>query len=246
VSGTGLGGAGPGRIAQLRLAERHHIAVPRTLITTDPGHALDSFRCARLVIKALDQHFVEPAPGQIRWIFPVVVDRAALARAGRPGPPVIVQEYVEHDTELRVYYVGGGLRGFHVHKDAPADLWRAPERLVVRRADVPPAVAGAARALAEAMGLRYAAFDFLLRGDGTPVFLEANPDGDWRWIEQKIGAHPVTADVARMLCQLHRHHAGAGPQADTFSLLSFLSGSPRPELACEEARGPGLFSGVAQ
>ncbi|MER6362377.1 hypothetical protein [Kitasatospora sp. NPDC001527] len=65
----------------------------------------------------------------------------------------------------------------------------------------PPEAAAATRVLA-AMNLRYGAFDFLLSA-GTPVFLEVNPDGDWRWAERPTHGTPVTAAVAAMLTTLH-------------------------------------------
>jgi D-alanine-D-alanine ligase-like ATP-grasp enzyme len=34
------------------------------------------------------------------------------------------------------------------------------------------------------LGLRFGALDFLVRPDGTHVFLEINPNGQWAWIEQ--------------------------------------------------------------
>jgi hypothetical protein len=85
----------------------------------------------------------------------------------------------------------------------------------------PPAVDSAARLLAAAMSLRYGAFDFLLR-DAAPVFLEVNPDGDWRWAERGARTAAVTLAAARMLTRLHRE-ARPGDGAGSFSLIGFLS-----------------------
>jgi hypothetical protein len=150
------------------------------------------------------------------------VDSGRLARRAAGGAPVIVQEYVEHDTELRVYYVDGHLECFEVGKASPADPWLAPDRVTARLAATPPGVARDVRRLAAAMSLRYAAFDFLLR-DGRAIFLEANPDGDWRWLEAKAGQCPVTSAVGRMLSGLH--HARCSGSAP-FNLMAFLSGGP--------------------
>ncbi|WP_406208207.1 hypothetical protein OH807_36375 [Kitasatospora sp. NBC_01560] len=228
VSGTALRPAPVGLLAQLHLARRHRIAVPRTMLTTDPSRARDAFTCPRLVIKAAHHHFVESVPGRLNGVFPVVVDRSGL-RADRPGggpfpgPPVVVQEYVEHEEELRVYFVAGQLHAFRVVKDTPADPWLAPERVAVHPVDPPPAVVSATLALAAAMSLHYGAFDFLISA-GTPVFLEVNPDGDWRWAEERTGTAPVTAAVAAMLAGLHRR---ALPAPGRFDLLGFLAG-PAP------------------
>ncbi|MEV7779981.1 hypothetical protein [Kitasatospora sp. NPDC088351] len=223
VSGTTIRPGRPGILSQLRLARRHRIAVPRTMLTTDPSHARDEFDCPRLVVKAAHHHFVEPAPGRLTGVFPTVVERDGphgLPAGPCPGPPVIVQEYVEHEAELRVYYVAGRLHTFQVGKASPADPWTAPDRMEIRPVPPPPAVASATRTLAAAMSLRYGAFDFLI-SDGTPVFLEVNPDGDWRWAEQRTRTAPVTTAVAAMLAGLHRK---ALPSPGEFDLLGFLLG----------------------
>jgi hypothetical protein len=235
LGGTLIGGSRPGLLEQLALARRLRIAVPHTVVTTAPGRAAQDLPGASVVVKALSGHFVEAAPGRLTGVFPVVTHRRELARGSPSGPPlgapVVVQEYVEHDRELRVYYADGELHGFAIRKGAPADPWLSPENVEVRRAEVPPAVAAAARRLATALGLRYGAFDFLLRA-GEPVFLEVNADGDWRWIESRIGAAPVTLAVTRMVCDLHREavraaSGPAGPNQRPFDLVAFLSARPR-------------------
>ncbi len=204
VSGTAIRPDRPGVLGQLDLARRCGVAAPRAVLTTDPHLVRDEFDGPRVVVKAAGHHFVEPVPGRLHGIFPTVLDRAELAGGPRPGPPVIVQEYVEHEAELRVYFVAGRLHAFAVSKTTPADPWTAPDRIGVRALpSPPPAVAAATRTLAAAMSLRYGAFDFLLSG-GTPVFLEVNPDGDWRWAERRTRATPVTVAVAAMLAALHR------------------------------------------
>ncbi len=224
VSVTSISSRRPGLFAQLGLARHHGIAVPRTVLTTGPSRAGDAFACPRLVIKAVHRHFVEASPGRLSGIFPTIVDRERPSGGGPSGggygPPVIVQEYVEHEAEWRVYYVGGEVHGFEVGKGSPADPWTAGDQVEIRSAPPPPEVVAATELLATAMSLRYGAFDFLVR-DGTPVFLEVNPDGDWRWAEAKAGANPVTNAVARLLAGLHRE---ALPGA--FDLLGFLSRAP--------------------
>lgn len=221
ISGAAIEPARPGLLAQLGTAARCGIAVPRTVVSTDPARAAGLLAGDQVIVKALHEHFVEAAPGRLTGAFPVVVPRASLAGWPPGGPPVIVQEYLPHDAELRVYAVHGHLHGFAVTKAAPADPWLNRARLGARLVDLPAAAAVAAHALAAAFGLRYGAFDFLVR-DGAPVFLEVNPDGDWSWAETLSGTAPVTAAAARMLCDLHRARLPAGPGA--FSLLGFLAG----------------------
>ena len=243
ISGISILPRRPALIAQLTLAQRNQISVPKTIVTTDLSHARRAFGCPRLVIKAVDQHFVEAEPGRLTGIFPTVVERRDLPDG--PGPPVVVQEYVEHDAELRVYYAAGRIQAFEVTKDSPADPWTDPERVRVRPVDSPAAVVTATRLLASAMALRFGAFDFLIR-DGTPVFLEVNPDGDWRWAERLSRTTVVTLAAARMLTEFHHEMRQAMPGTvdhaiKPLNLLAFLS---RPSGLVALARPAPLPSGA--
>jgi hypothetical protein len=236
LAATGIRSPSHGALAQLGLAEGHGIAVPQTVLTTDPYQALGFLRGQKLVIKAAHRHFVEPTPGSLSWVFPAIVGRHEITPLRRPGPPVIVQEYVEHEAELRVYCVAGQIHGFQVVKNAPADIWLHSDRVLARNVELPPNVVRAAKVLAAAESLRYCAFDFLLR-DGKPVFLEMDPVGDWRWFETKAGESSVTLAVARMLCDLHRANLPAAmsmssrPRRGTFDLLAFLTASASEQRA---------------
>jgi hypothetical protein len=225
IAATDVAPAPCGLLWQLRVARQHWVAVPRTIVTTDLAEARDAFRCRRLVIKAVHRHFTEAAPGRLTGRFPAVVERRGLAGGPRGGPPVIVQEYVEHDAELRIYYLNGQVHGFEIDKESPADPWTAADRVGVRHVTPPAAAVAATRLLAAAMSLRYGAFDFLVLG-GSPVFLEVNPDGDWRWAERRARTSAVTLGAARMLADLHREAIPCGHRAPPLDLLAFLTAAP--------------------
>jgi hypothetical protein len=238
ISGISILPRRPPLLTQLMLAQRNQISVPQTIVTTDLSQARRAFSCPRLVIKAVDQHFVEAEPGRLTGIFPAVVERRDLPDG--LGPPVVVQEYVEHDAELRVYYAAGRIAAYEVGKDSPADLWTDPDGVRVRPVKSPAAVEVATRLLASAMALRFGAFDFLIRG-GTPIFLEVNPDGDWRWAERRSRTMLVSLAAARMLTEFHHETRQAMPRTvdhgiKPLNLLAFLS---RPSCRVALARRPG-------
>src|SRR5262249_18560977 len=143
-----------GLLDQQAVARRLRIATPRTIVTTDAAGAGRLLNAGRLVIKAMDQHFIEASPGLLTGIFPVIAERAEPAAVTRPRVPVIVQEYVEHDAELRVYYVDDEVLGFEVAKEAPADLWVCADQVRVRQVSLPGPVISAARRLAAGLALR--------------------------------------------------------------------------------------------
>lgn len=63
---------------------------------------------------------------------------------------------------------------------------------------LPEAVAGKVQALLRALRLRFAALDLIVTPDGEYVFLEANPNGQWAWIEHETGL-PIAAAIADAL-----------------------------------------------
>ncbi|MFG1948320.1 RimK family alpha-L-glutamate ligase [Nonomuraea sp. NPDC048826] len=197
VLGAPVLGLGPGLPRQLAAARRLGIRTPETVITTRPGADAALLRSPRVVAKALDSHAVEAAPGLLANAFAQVLPREDALRLPRQAP-LVLQEYVPHEEELRVYYLLGRIHGFRVVKDSPQALWLGPEGVRVTSRRVPGEVMAAVQRLAEVLGLGYAAFDFLVSG-GEPVFLEANATGDWRWFERGAGTRTITRAALRML-----------------------------------------------
>ena len=217
----------PGLLVQLAAASTCGVPIPRTLVTTEPGEAAKRLASPRVIVKALHRHFIEASPGLLTGVFPEVVAGGALHRIPA-GPPVVVQEYMDHDTEIRLYYARGQPPvAFAIAKPGPGSEWLDPAAVSAEWIEPPEPVASAAAALAESLSIDYGAFDFLI-SDGKPVFLEVNLAGDWRWLENKIGAAPVTTAVVRMLRSMHRRSVAndrrlSGGSASGVSPVLFLS-----------------------
>ena len=225
ISAVAIGPAGAGLLQQLAAARAARIKVPRTIVSTDPVTAAESLGVRRVVIKALHQHFVEASPGLLTGVFPEIADVAAMKRAGRTARmPVVVQEHIGHEAEIRGYFVGGDVVTFSVGKASPAQPWLDPDAVRASQVEPPPGVAAAITALAAALSVRYGAFDFLIAG-GEPVFLELNWAGDWRWYERRAHSRPVTNAVTAMLRDLHRQEAATGG----IDLITFLAKSSRAD-----------------
>ncbi|MEV5742991.1 hypothetical protein AB0L30_23280 [Microbispora rosea] len=216
-----LPGNRPGRLEQLAGAAAAGIRVPRTIVTTDPAGAAAAMPGRRVVVKVVGEHFVETSPGLLTGVLPEIAARAEVLRRPALDYPVIVQEHVEHDAELRVYHVAGAVHAYAVGKHAPDSPWREAAEVTVTPVAAPPAVADAVRGLASLWGLTYGAFDLLLSA-GEVVFLEVNTDGDWRWFEAKAGGRPVSTAVALAIRTLHLTALGiAGPPSPP-ELVDFL------------------------
>jgi hypothetical protein len=211
-----LPGPGIGLLRQLADAADTGFRTPATIVTTDPAAAAVDLPGDRVVVKVLDTHFVEPTAGTAYGIFPEILDRDALRTAPMwSNVPLVVQEYVPHDHEYRVYFVGGELITFEVIKPTPAALWRDEASVRVRPATLPDGAATRVRTLAARWSLHYGAFDLLVAG-ADAIFLEVNLGGDWVWFERRPGTRSVGRAVARMVKDLYR---GGG----SVDLLAFLA-----------------------
>jgi hypothetical protein len=208
-------GAAPDAAGQLADAARLGIRVPRTVVTTDVSAGVQRMRTPRVVIKEPDFRLYVPDSRDWQAHWPRIVHRDALpddATGWDPAAtraPVIVQEYVEHAAELRVYYLNGAICAFSVGKPSPSSLWTDPDAVTVSQLRCPPEAARVVRALCAAWQLSYAAFDLLVTAASGIVFLEANCDGDWLFYERKARWHGVSFMAAVMVRDMFTRVAAA-------------------------------------
>jgi hypothetical protein len=180
------------RLTQLTDAAAFGLRTPRTVVTTQPGrHRPGGGRC---IVKTTGRHLVEPTSGVQHGLFPRPLEtrRAGLAR--EPAP-VLVQEYLAAEHELRVFVVDQQVIAYRVDKMDPAALWLDPEAVEVRRTELDPALAETLRTLTRYWRLDVVAIDLLVV-QGEPVFLEVNLNCDWQWFEYRSGQPDVSPAVA--------------------------------------------------
>jgi hypothetical protein len=179
------------RLTQLSDAVAFGLRTPRTVVTTQPGRSRPGG--TRCIVKTSGRHLLEPRPGVQHGLFPRPLDTSRAGDVPEPAP-VIVQQYLPADTELRVFVVGDQLIGYQVDKFDPAQLWVDPEAVEVKPTEVPARLAERLLALARHWRLQVAAFDLLVV-DGDYVFLEVNVNCDWRWFEHRAETTEVSDAV---------------------------------------------------
>lgn len=189
---------------QLPAARAAGLEIPRTLVTSDPAEArafVDRHGLGNVICKAFsatEENWRETRRvGREEYD---LLDRVELA-------PVIFQEFVPAEVDLRITVVGEELFAAAIHSqelDYPLDFrmfldWGAGVRMTPTT--VPDDVGDALLRLLKAAGLRYGAVDMRRTPDGRHVFLEVNPAGQWRFVEDITG-QPMTAAMARLLTDL--------------------------------------------
>jgi len=115
--------------------------------------------------------------------------------------PMIFQERIDKLRELRVVHVAG--RCFVGSIDGDRDDWRAqvPGPTSPWRVDrLPDDVEQRLGAVMRALGLRFGVADVLRARDGSHVFLELNPVGEWGMLERDLEL-PIADAIAEELCK---------------------------------------------
>lgn len=188
---------------QLARAVEVGLAVPATLITNDPGEArafIERAPAARTIYKT----FVATAESW-RETRVLRAEELALLDSVRLAP-VIFQDYVDAVADLRVTVVGEEVWPAEI-RVAPGG-YQADYRMDLAGASfrptaLPDALVDRLRALLARLGLVYGAVDLRLTPEGDYVFLEVNPAGEWRFVEERTG-QPITRSMAALLARLDK------------------------------------------
>ena len=192
----------PDRVTQLSVAMGAGLRVPASLVTTRPADALHSIAgTSDLMVKSLGRHLIEDPPGRMRGVFPHRVTRRELREETDAEPaPVLVQEFVESNRELRVHVVGDRLIGYAITRPTPDAPWTDPDSVVVEPIRLSARLASQLASLVRAFGLDVAGFDLL--DTPEPVFLEVNPEGSWRWAETRCGSAAVSEATRDLIIRI--------------------------------------------
>jgi glutathione synthase/RimK-type ligase-like ATP-grasp enzyme len=199
------------KLIQLRHAWRVGLEVPDTCITNLTREATGFVRgrpcVAKPVVGGVLRH-----DGRRYRLFTRLVGEADLSDPDSVRlSPLTLQRYVSRRSDLRVTVVGHEVFAteiFIADREPEEVDWRQVDelRLSYRPHELPRPIEAACVEILESFGLRYGAFDFLLTPDGSYVFLELNPSGQWDWIERATGQQ-ITSSMARRLADDVRSHS---------------------------------------
>lgn len=187
---------------QLAVARAEGLRVPRTIVTNDPDNAQRFLSQQPTVTKPLRHALVEDG-GYGKVVFTSRVDRGHKLE-GLEAAPVILQAEVLKKADVRVVVVDEQVFataiGSQAHEETSVD-WRKGVRpdLEHRAITLPDDVSKACIAVTQSLNLRYSAIDLVEDRDGCFWFLEANPNGQWAWIEQRTGAKIAKAIVTGLV-----------------------------------------------
>lgn len=201
------------RFRQLHVARRIGFLTARSVFANDPDEVLAFAESVDgpLALKSLGALAVtDPVEGNVAHQYGVLtrtIDRDTLGelRASIENMPTFLQEYVDKRYDLRVVVAGRHVFACRIHSQS-GELTRHDFRIQTKNLhhetiELEPELRALMGRYLDEMGLNFGCFDFVEDADGTPYFLECNPNGQWLWVEKKTGA-PIAAAIADLLADL--------------------------------------------
>lgn len=190
---------------QLQLAQSLGLAIPKTLVTSEP-EAFKRFysEChERVICKLMGYPWYKDSAELPISTFTTLVPREMVEQAHRISATAhLFQEFIEKQCDLRAILVGNEVFVTEIyslseatHIDFRADysaLRYAPHTCL------PDQVREALLAINRAYRLAYSAIDLVYTPEGRYVFLELNAIGQFGWLEGRTGV-PLYATLARLL-----------------------------------------------
>lgn len=190
------------KIEQLIRAKSIGLTVPESVVTND-GEIIRTFynqHAGQIVAKPLQAQVI--FAGKESFVFGTRQVQAFEINELASGVPVLLQEAIITDTEVRAVVFGSQVHAFKITKlqekedikqvsdsDLQHELYKltslVEERLLT---------------LVKGYNLEFAACDFLLKPTGELVFLELNPNGQWLWLQYATG-YDLTSPFISFLCE---------------------------------------------
>lgn len=189
---------------QLTVARDVGLPVPDTVVT----NRLDAVRGVRgpLIAKPLRHALVEDG-GTGKVIFTNrIKDLDDLDEVALGVAPAIFQSHVEKVADVRATVVGDRVFAVSIDSQSSGETrtdWRRGSNpdLTHQVLRLPQKVEAGCVEVVRRLGLNFAAIDLVHGLDGLFWFLEANPNGQWAWIQKRTGLNIAGAIVDALVAR---------------------------------------------
>lgn len=190
---------------QIKLARSLGMRVPDTYYGNSAPDIQSLAAASPLVVKAIRETGFE-ADDVFHAFYTAEVDSELLAAAPETlnGHINFFQQKFDKDHELRVTWVDGRSFAARIHSQSGPQQarldWRRVnwQELDYSVAVLPAELEHQISAYCHDLDLRYGAFDFIVTPAGEHVFLECNANGQWLWIDEKLGIG-IASGIAQAL-----------------------------------------------
>jgi glutathione synthase/RimK-type ligase-like ATP-grasp enzyme len=193
------------KLYQLTMAQKVGFTIPETLVSNDPLQVRSFFKFVEgeLVVKPLrlgyfdyGDHQTSVYTNKVEWEH--LQNDSAIEVA-----PVVYQRLLPKRFDIRVTIVSERIFTVAIDSQSIESAkidWRRTDTANLPHAihQLPDPLGELCLEYMSALGLTYGALDFVLTPTGEYVFLEINPNGQWVWLEDKLGL-PISNSIASWL-----------------------------------------------
>lgn len=186
------------KMVQARAARAAKIASPRAIVG-GCAEFLESRLGPVVVVKPLGPGNYEE-DGRQHVVYTQAVATNSLTRLGTLDPPFVTQKLIQADRHLRIVTLADRTWGAALPAEGLPVDWRrsdAAHSSFVAHELTAAEVDGAQR-IAQQLGVRYSAQDWLCTADGEATFIDLNPAGQWLFLPAEI-AEQITDEIANWL-----------------------------------------------
>ncbi|MFW0837389.1 MAG: hypothetical protein ACKKL5_00100 [Candidatus Komeilibacteria bacterium] len=182
---------------QLSLASDLGFKIPRTLMTSDPESLEKMWESSddELIIKTLSSTLSDK-----HVLFAHKLDESLYEQRDRiRSSPSIFQQLVDKVYDMRVTIVGDLVFAVKVVTEKKLD-WRSG-KMDLEVINLPDEIAQMCVQLVKSLKLNYGSIDLSLDKKGNYYFLEINPNGQYRFVEEKTSL-PISAAIAQYIISM--------------------------------------------
>lgn len=191
---------------QLRLARKAGLDIPATLFTNIPSQVTEFYKQHKgdIVAKMHTPLTVSMEKPPAFVYTSKVTEEHLKDLASLRFSPMIFQQRIVKQTELRIAYVDGHCFPAQVNLNSEDDKelldWRkAPPTISNwKHIDIPEELVRKIRVFMNSMNLKFGAIDIILDMEHKYQFLEVNPAGEWGMLEAELDL-PISKHIAQTL-----------------------------------------------
>ena len=198
---------GNNKLMQLEYAQACGLNVPRTIMTNDTALVLKFYdECGGEVIMKLHNALAQSMQRHDAFFPTTILRKEHLQDArGLRLCPMIFQQRILKDYELRIVYVDGEIftGKIQVNQSGPGAVdWRASDPAEKgggwQPYQLPAHVSDPIKKFMRSLQLSFGAIDMIRTTEGNYVFLEVNPQGEWGMLQRDLG-YPIGETIAEKL-----------------------------------------------
>lgn len=192
------------KIYQLQMAQEVGFKIPTSLISNESEKVYNQKRKCNndCIIKPIKSGNMKDANHPKVVFTSKLIDEQFKNDERIESFPVFIQENVHKQFDLRITVIGNNVYTAQIHsqleKDSEVDWRKGQQILEHSNHELPLEIVEMCIELTKKMNLNYSAIDMILDKNWNYIFLEINPNGQWAWIEKRLG-FPLSKKIVDML-----------------------------------------------